>query len=166
MTAAAPKKPGPKARAKAKREQAAAIEAAIAAKDPVAAIAAATGAPPAPPVERVKPAVEMPSAPPESLAVLGAPPSDPLEANFWAHRVTLLAMHDAAIDHELSPRERRKEIRTLAASAAKLLPHARIWEALQELRAGRAEIERKASEKRGAKLEARPPRQTGSVPGA
>ena len=54
----------------------------------------------------------------------------------------------------ISERERRKEIRTLGASAAKLLPDARRGEAEQLIRSDREELERK--QRRRAKLEPMP----------
>lgn len=128
------KKPGPKARAKARalREQADRI----ARGEQVA------------PMARPEPP---PSPPPADLLALGPPPSDPLEANAWAHRATLLAMHSAAIDERISERERRKEIRTLGAAAAKLIPQVRLWEAEQMIREDRHELERKRQQ-REAKL--------------
>lgn len=104
------------------------------------------------------PVVAQPAPPPQTLSELGAPPSDPLAANAWAHRMVLLAMADAATDQHLSPRERRKELRTLGASAAKLIPHARLHEAEEYIRNARAEVAAKQSEKRKAVLEKRPPR--------
>lgn len=139
------RKPGPKARKKAKAAKAAALAAAGLPIPP------ALLPPPLPPAAK-------PAPPPQTIAELGPPPADPLAANAWAHRMTLLTMHDAAIDPDLSPRERRKEIRTLAASAAKLIPQSRLFEAESIARGMKADVEAKASEKRGAALVPRPPK--------
>lgn len=96
---------------------------------------------------------------PRELAELGPPPADPLAANAWAHRATLLAMHNAVIDPKITERERRKEIRSLAAAAAKLMPDTRRWEAEQLIRSDREEIDRKEGDRHGAKLEPLPPRE-------
>lgn len=103
-----------------------------------------------------KPKVEQPGPPPAALADFKTPPTDPLEANAELHRMLVISAYDAATDEGISPRERRKEIRTITASAAKLMPDARRWQAEQLIKEDRRELEKKASEKRGAKLEPRP----------
>jgi hypothetical protein len=139
------KKPGPKSRAKARALQAAAE--AIKTGTPMAQVAA------------IARPVEKPSPPPDRLVSLGEPPpNDPLAANKWAHDAVIWALHDVMNDPDISSAMRRKEIRVLAASAAKLIPHARLWEAEQMIRADRADLEKKERAKRGAKLEPRPPR--------
>lgn len=100
-------------------------------------------------------APDQPGPPPTALAEFTTPPSDPLKANAELHRMLVVSAYDAASDPELSPRERRKEIRTITASAARLLPDARRWEAEQMIKSDRADIEKKASERRTAKLEKR-----------
>lgn len=151
--AAAPKKyrkkPGPKARAKARAERE---------------VRAAANTPPGEPTPR--PPSETPSAPPAELAALGAPPDDALAAQAWAHRAVILTMYDAARDTQLPPRERRKELRVLAASAAKLMPNARRWEAEQLIKSDRADLEQRESTKHGARLEPRPARQVPDASGA
>lgn len=137
MTARLKAGEGSRAKAKALREEAARIE---------------TGAPPKP--------ADAPAPPPPRIVALGMPPADPLAANAWAHDAVIWALHDVMNDTQISSQNRRKEIRTLAASAAKLIPHARLWEAEQLVRAHRARLEEKESKKRGAKLEPRPPRPT------
>ncbi len=96
------------------------------------------------------------AAPPKTLAELGPPPADALEANKWAHVAMLFALHDVATDKEISARERRKEMRTIAAAIAKLTPTAEIQEGVEIVRRSREEIERKRA--RGATLEPRPKR--------
>lgn len=94
--------------------------------------------------------------PPKTLAELGPPPTDALEANKWAHNAMLFALHDVATDKDISPRERRKEMRTIAASIAKLTPTAEIQAGVEIVRGAREEVERKKP--RGATLEKRPKR--------
>lgn len=102
--------------------------------------------------------------PPAEILDLGNPPSDPLEAQHWAYRITIASMADAARDADLSPRERRKEIRTIGAAAARLLPNASIAEAVAMIKADRAELEAKQRARGGAKLEARPAKVIPLVP--
>jgi hypothetical protein len=92
-------------------------------------------APPPPPI------VAQPAPPPDSFTTIGPPPPDALAGNAWAYQLVMVAMHDVVVDNNLSPRERRKEIRGLGASATKLLPHARLWETEQFIRKYTAEIE-------------------------
>lgn len=135
------KKPGPHARAKARAARAAAV-------------AAGVLPPPAP-----RSVADTPAPPPSELTAIGAPPpGDSLAQNAWAHEVVIAAMHDAMVDPNISPRERRKELRTLAAAAARLQPDTRRWEAEQLIRRDRAELEQLESDRRGAKLEPRAPR--------
>lgn len=97
-----------------------------------------------------------PSEPPKTLAEIPPPPQDALEANKWAHNAMLFALHDVATDKTINARERRKEMRTIAAAIAKLTPTAEIQEGVEIVRRSREEIERKRS--RGATLEPRPKR--------
>lgn len=147
---AAPKpkrrKPGPKARAKAKRLRAEA--------ERLTKGLPATSAPAQPP----------PSKPPLTLVSLGAPPDDALGAQNWAHRATILAMHHTMNDPLINERERRKEIRTLATAAAKLMPTSRVWEAEQLIKKWQADIERKQSEKGEPPAEPAPPPRRSHAP--
>lgn len=97
-----------------------------------------------------------PAAPPAEIANLPAPPGDPLAAQVYAYQVMMLSLHDAAKDTTISARERRKELRTIAASAAKLMPRARLHQAEQLVLNDRAELQKKARDRRGAKLEKMP----------
>jgi hypothetical protein len=99
-----------------------------------------------------------PSAPPAALADFKTPPKDPLAAQAELHRMLVVSAYDAASDGKITAEQRRKEIRTITASAAKLFPDARRWEAEQVIKADRRELEKKASERRGAKLVPRPQR--------
>lgn len=94
--------------------------------------------------------------PPAELAAMPPPPADPLQAQVYAYQMLVLSMHNTAMDPKISDRERRKELRTTAASIAKLVPRARLAQAEQMILEDRRELEQKALEKRGAKLEKRP----------
>jgi hypothetical protein len=122
---------------------------------------------PAPPAPAAKPieAAATPGAPPAELKELGPPPADdPLKMQAWLHQVLVVSAFDVARDEKLSPRERRKELRTIAASAAKLMPRARLLQAEQLILEDRAQLEKKAHERRGAKLEALPKPATPATP--
>lgn len=95
---------------------------------------------------------DAPSQPPLALREFKTPPSDPLQANAELHRMLVLSAYDAATDETITARERRKEIRTITAAAAKLMPDARRWEAEQLIKADRRELEQRSADKRGAKL--------------
>lgn len=73
------------------------------------------------------------------------------------HKMLIASLHDAAVDPSISSTVRRKEMRTISAAAAKLMPRARLWEAEQLIKRDRKELE-ELKTRRGAKLEARPPR--------
>lgn len=103
-------------------------------------------------------AAAQPSAPPQELQNLGMPPDDPLASQTWMYQALVLSAYDVVRDPKISPRERRKELRTISASAAKLFPRARMHQAEQLIMSDRAELERKSRERRGAKLERRPSR--------
>jgi len=96
------------------------------------------------------------ASPPADLASLGPPPDDPLAGTAYAHRVMMISLYDAAKDDTISSRERRKELRTIAAAAAKLVPRSRVHKAEQIVLGNKAELEIKAREQRTAKLEKRP----------
>lgn len=98
---------------------------------------------------------EIPAPPPKELAELGIAAEDPLEAQHQIYRALVISFMDAAKDDELSPRERRKEMRTIAAAAAKVFPDARRWEAVQLIRDHQDALEH-AKVRRGAKLEPMP----------
>jgi hypothetical protein len=108
--------------------------------------------------------VTTPSAPPRTIAELGPPPTDPLAAEAWAHSLLIASLADVAADVTLSPRERRKEMRVIAAAAAKAMPRKRLFEAEQLVREFKEQLRTKAAEKRGAKLEPRPTKQAVGVP--
>ena len=146
------KKPGPKTRAKRR-----AIAAAIAAGQPHGQAPAQkpqTVVIAAPPTPRVA----QPAAPPATIASMPPPPDDPLAMNAWAHNLVARSLYDAALDPDLSPRERRKEIKTLGATLAKLIPQSRLYDAEQTVKRTQREIETKQAEKRGARLEPVPKR--------
>lgn len=79
------------------------------------------------------------------------------------HTLLVAGMADAAKDKDLSPRERRKELRVFAAAAAKAMPRARLYEAERLVLEYKAELKAKATEKRGAKLVPRPTKNDGAL---
>jgi hypothetical protein len=105
-------------------------------------------APPPPPMGPV----DKPSKPPQSIVDLGSPPDDPLAAQAWLHKVLIMSAADAAIDPEISAATRRRELRTIAAAAAKLMPDTRRYEAEQTVLRHRRNLEAKVRAKQGAKL--------------
>lgn len=104
-------------------------------------------APPLPPMMGEKPAP-----PPKSIVDLGSPPEDPLAAQAWLHKVLIASAADAAIDPDISAKERRRELRTISAAAAKLVPDVRRYEAEQTVLRARKSLEAKVRAKQGAKL--------------
>jgi len=119
----------------------------------------ADGDPADPPPLPAIPGTDGPAAPPPAaLVALGTPPDDPLAAQSWLHRAMVVSAHDAMNDGTISAKERRRELRTISAAAARLMPDARRWEAEQLILSNQRELEAKAKAKRGAKLEAAPPR--------
>lgn len=107
-------------------------------------------------LERARQRNPPPSEPPKSLSDMPSPPADPLEAQAYAYRMLMESLHNAAKDPKISERERRKEMRTIAASAAKLLPRVRVYQAEQLILADRAELEKKTHERQWARLEPEP----------
>jgi hypothetical protein len=104
------------------------------------------------------PRVTVPAAPPKVLADFEPPPDDELAAEAYLHRSLMASYYDAMQDKNLSPRERRKEMRTIAAAAAKAMPRRRLYEAEQLAKRVAEGLEVKEKQKRGAKLVPRPPR--------
>lgn len=93
---------------------------------------------------------------PKSLEQFTEPPSDPLEAQASLYRMLVLSAYDVAKDKFLTSANRRKELRTIIAAAAKLFPESRRWEVDQLIRQDREAIDKRASEKAGATLEQMP----------
>jgi chromosome segregation ATPase len=56
---------------------------------------------------------------------LGAPPTDPLLATEWAHKLLIASIHRAARDTSITEAEARREISQLAAQAKDLIPLSR-----------------------------------------
>lgn len=93
---------------------------------------------------------------PKSLEQFTDPPTDPLEAQASLYRMLVLSAYDVAKDKFLTSANRRKELRTIIAAAAKLFPESRRWEVDQLIRSDREAIDKRASEKTGATLEPMP----------
>lgn len=70
----------------------------------------------------------------------------------------LAVMSDAVVkDGDMTTDKRSKEMRSLSAAMAKLVPKSRLYEAEQTVLRDQDELNKKASERRSAKLEKRPP---------
>ena len=112
--------------------------------------------PPPAPGSSTRPVAEPPSPPPQELIDIAAKigkSSDPLERQSLAHAACLASMADVLADTKISAAERRKEIRVIAAAAARLMPHARLYQAEQTVKQARAEVENRKRANAGAKIE-------------
>lgn len=109
------------------------------------------------------PIVEAPKAfaPPadEIAELVKRRPSDPLAAQSWMHELMMLQLGKAAIDPEIPDAQRRKESRTIALTADRLVPKARIHQAEQTVLNAQKRIEEKQAARAGARLR---PRMTGA----
>jgi hypothetical protein len=113
--------------------------------------------PPLPPAPDRSGPMQVPAKASKALKALGGPPSDALAAADWAYRVQITLMHDCIKDDTLTARERRRELRALGAAAATLFPKHEEFLIREEIRRDRAEIELRAKQKGGARLEPAPP---------
>lgn len=89
----------------------------------------------------------VPAAPTDALAAIAKAArglEDPLAIQDAAYRALGQTFFDAAEDVKLGPRERRKELRTISASMAKLFPPARLYKVEQLIRKDREPIESRA----------------------
>lgn len=118
--------------------------------------AAANGLPPPPPPAPPTRFADQPSKPPETLVDLGPPPEDALAAQAWLHRAMVLSAADAMLDTEISAATRRRELRTIAIAADKLVPNRDLWEARELIKRDREALEQRARARTGAKLEGAP----------
>jgi hypothetical protein len=67
---------------------------------------------------------------PPAWADLGAPSiTDSLAANAWMHQVLAVSAHKTITDGGIDERERRKELREIAAAMRGLIPQTRLLEA-------------------------------------
>lgn len=90
------------------------------------------------------------------IAALGETPADPLAAQAHLLRVLTIIGDAVACDDSVPIMERSKELRSLSASVAKLVPKSRTWKAEQTVLDHQRQVKAKAKEKRGATLETRP----------
>jgi hypothetical protein len=90
------------------------------------------------------------------IAALGAAPEDPLAAQAHLLRVLTIIGDAVACDDSVPIMERSKELRSLSAAVAKLVPKSRTWKAEQKVLENERKLKAKAKEKRGAQLEPRP----------
>jgi len=108
------------------------------------------------PAAPAAPRAEEPSQPPQELVDLGAPPKEPAKAQQWLYQAMLISARLAMLDTTISQATRRRELRTIAASAAKLFPDAERARILEEINRDRSELDRKKRARVGAKVEKRP----------
>jgi hypothetical protein len=94
---------------------------------------------------------EEPRAAPPELVALGEPPSDPLEVQAYLLKALAISARECMTDERMTPSARRKELRTIAGAATKLVPKSRIFEAEQTIKSDRAALEQR--KRTGAKLE-------------
>jgi hypothetical protein len=95
-------------------------------------------------------AAAKPAPPTEAVAAIATEAmgaTDPLAIQDAAYRALAQTFFDAANDKDLSPRERRKELRTISAAMAKLFPESRRWKVDQLIRQDREPIDKRASAK-------------------
>lgn len=111
---------------------------------------ATPGTPPPPPPMGMQ--GEKPSPTPESVAALGRPPSDTVEAAKWAYQLHMELAYDAMMDDRMTPSQRRKEVRVTLAGASKHMMDALRYDTMTEIEKDRAELERKARGKANAKM--------------
>lgn len=122
--------------------------------------------PPRPMPPSTSSATAPPSPPPPALVALAGKieqSTDPLERQTLAHAACLASMADVLADTTISAAERRRELRTIAAAAARLFPYARLYQAEQAVKQQRAELENRKRTRAGAKLEKRPTAGDGKV---
>jgi hypothetical protein len=89
----------------------------------------------------------IPAPPPAGFSSMPPPPKDPLAVQQWVGQALAFAIDDTLRDPKLSPRERRKELRTNAAAYAKTVPDMRRWQAEQRAKKFRERLEERASKK-------------------
>lgn len=110
----------------------------------------ATAAPPAPP-------------PPELIAISKriAGSTDNLEQQALVHSALCASIADVLSDPLISAEQRRKELRTISAAAAKCFPYKRLYEAEQLIKNDQAILDNRRKERAGAALEKREARAGG-----
>lgn len=132
-------------------------------------IASIDNAPPPPPSpEEQEPIANAPAtpirsgeaaqAPSQALIDLGPPPSDLLEQQEWFYKVLMTSAHDTLIDDQISNKERRRELRSIGASAAALFPDAVRAEAVRFIKEDQDRLKARSKAKGGAKLEPAKPK--------
>lgn len=92
--------------------------------------------------------------PPQALVDLGNPPDDPLACQEYMYRACVVLIRDTMLDGTLTNAERRREVSRLMETAKSLVPTAKIFEAIEEIRRDRAALE---SRRRKPTLEPVPP---------
>lgn len=98
-------------------------------------------------------AAATPAPPPSVFAGLPARPTDPLQVQQWIGLVIAASIEDTIRDEKLSPRERRRELRTNAAAFAKTVPDTRRWQAELAAKKHRERIEARSRTKGAPPIE-------------
>lgn len=95
--------------------------------------------------------------PPELIAISNRikASTDNLEMQALVHAALCASVADVMQDPTISAAERRRELRTISAAAAKSFPYRRLYEAEQLIKADAAKIDARMRERRGATLEKR-----------
>lgn len=115
--------------------------------------------PPPPPAPSPGSTREPPQPPPPELVAISeqiAKSSDPLERQALVHAALCASIADVLADTKISAAERRRELRTISAAAAKSFPYRRLYEAERIVKRHERELEDRRRDKAGAKLEDRP----------
>lgn len=110
-----------------------------------------------PPLPAMASAAEKPGAPPEYVSALGPPPDDAVAAAKWAYMMHMRLAHHAMEDVNLTPSQRRKEVRVTLAGAAKHMGDAMRYDVAQLIKKNTEVLEAKKRGRAQAKLEKRPP---------
>lgn len=95
------------------------------------------------------------AAPPSDAMVAMAKdvPDDPLAAMAVLQRMLVQSAREAVLDTDLTPRERRKELRTISVAADRLVPKSRLFEAEQIVLKEKRKLESRDRHRGGAKLQ-------------
>lgn len=114
--------------------------------------------PAAPPAPGSPNAAAPPQPPPPELVAISkriAATSDNLEMQALVHAALCASIADVLADDKISAAERRRELRTISAAAAKSFPYRRLYEAEQLVKADAAALEVRKRERSAAVLEKR-----------
>ncbi len=112
----------------------------------------------APPPPPPAPTREAPAPPPPELVAISkriAASTDNLEQQSLVHSALCASIADVLADPNITAADRRRELRTISAAAAKSFPYKRLYEAEQLIKADRAELDNRRAQRAGATMEKR-----------